>query len=527
LEANLETSADPVLENRPGAKRYALAVLAAVAALALRRILSPILGPEVPFLTLWPAVVFSSWFCGVGPSIVSVLIGAVGAWYWFLPPYHSFMLQTRTFEISGLMGFLVLSALIVAMGESNRQTRIRERKTLAEAAAATAKFRAVFEQTTVFAGVLTLEGVVIEANRLCLEACGYRAEEVLGRPFWETGWFHGSKELQSKVREATLQAAQGTPFHDVFTYYWADESEHIVDFVIHPIRDGEGRVIFLHPTGADITELKTAEESYRKLAEALDLQVRERTKELLQRNFEVLKQSELLRSLSQRLIEIQDQERRKIARELHDSAGQVLAALGMHIQAIVADLRTTSPALAKNADECEQMIRQLSQEIRTISYLLHPPLLDEMGLSSALKWYVQGLAERGGLDISLSIPDDLERFSHELELALFRLVQECLTNVYRHSGSKTAAIGLFVQKQGVHLEVRDEGKGISPEKLAGIQTQGSGVGMQGMRERVRQFHGEMNVQSDDAGTAIRFIFPMQGPEPSRQWRQIGPLQAAE
>jgi len=300
----------------------------------------------------------------------------------------------------------------------------------------------------------------------------------------------------------------------------------LADVAIHPIRDQQGEILFLHPTAVDITDLKRAEENYRTLAETLDAEVRARTIELEERNAEVLKQSELLRHFSQRLMKIQDEERRHIARELHDSAGQLLAALGMNIARIAQHAKENSLQLAEDADDSQRLVQQLSQEIRTMSYLLHPPLLDETGLSEALRWYCQGLMERSGLDISLSIPKDFGRLSREMELVMFRLVQECLTNIHRHSGSKNAVIRVAREEESICLEVHDEGKGISPERLSQIQSQGSGVGMRGMRERVNQFGGQMNVESNGTGTRILFRFPFQASPASQRGNGVPEAQPA-
>ena len=142
-----------------------------------------------------------------------------------------------------------------------------------------------------------------------------------------------------------------------------------------------------------------------------------------------------------------------------------------------------------------------------MSYLLHPPLLDDNGIGEALHWYIRGLEERSGLNVSLVITEDLGRFSHELELSVFRIVQECLTNIHRHSGSKVATIRIARDQQGISLEVRDEGKGISPEKLAQLQAKGGGVGIRGMRERVLQLGGEMRLNSEGNGTLIAITLP--------------------
>jgi two-component system, NarL family, sensor kinase len=168
-------------------------------------------------------------------------------------------------------------------------------------------------------------------------------------------------------------------------------------------------------------------------------------------------------------------------------------------------------------------VQQLHREIRTASYLLHPPLLDESGLSSALRWYVEGLVERSGLAINLDISEDFGRIPGEMELMIFRLVQECLTNIHRHSGSNTAFIRISRDAEAIRVEIGDEGKGFAPEKLAAIQSGGSGVGIRGMRERLRQFHGQLNIDSDRSGTRISVTIPV---PKTAQHNGVEPLQAA-
>jgi signal transduction histidine kinase len=250
------------------------------------------------------------------------------------------------------------------------------------------------------------------------------------------------------------------------------------------------------------------ERRYRELAESLEIQVHARTQQLEQRTAELVKQSEDIRNLSAQLLQIQDEERRHIARELHDSAGQTLAVLGMSLAQLAQQAKATAPDFAGQAETSEGLVQQLQQEIRTASYLLHPPLLDENGLTSALGWYTQGLKERTGLNIVLNVSENFGRIEKDIELVVFRLVQECLTNIHRHSGSKIAAIQLTRGPDGIVLEVRDEGKGISAERLAEIQSGGSGVGIRGMRERVAQFSGTMRIESNSSGTGIHVAIPL-------------------
>ncbi|MFZ0641445.1 MAG: response regulator [Candidatus Acidiferrales bacterium] len=253
---------------------------------------------------------------------------------------------------------------------------------------------------------------------------------------------------------------------------------------------------------------REAAELERKLRTEAESEVRQRTKELEEKTADVLRQSEQLRELSWRLLHTQDEERRHIARELHDSAGQTLAVLGMMISSVVEMARPKIPEVADSAKEIHEVVQQLTKEIRTTSYLLHPPLLDENGLPPALSWYLRGLTERSGMDIGFYISEEFGRLPRDMELVVFRVVQECLTNVHRHSGSKNAAIWITRETDRVLVEVRDEGKGISPERLAEIQSKGSGVGIRGMRERLRQFQGEMIIQSGGAGTTVLVTIPL-------------------
>jgi signal transduction histidine kinase len=285
-----------------------------------------------------------------------------------------------------------------------------------------------------------------------------------------------------------------------------DKTSLDISLTISPVREASGKIIGASKIARDITqrkrierELRDSEERYRTLADALDTQVHFRTRELERRNSE-------LRELSARLMESQDAERRHIARELHDSAGQTLAALGMNLAQLAGDTKA-NPAQAKNIADAEGLFQHLSREIRTTSYLLHPPLLDESGLASALDWYVHGLKERSGLDVELMIPAKFDRLPADMELVIFRIVQESLTNVHRHSGTKNASIRVARQGDKIVVEVQDRGKGMSPEKLAEIQSQGSGVGISGMRERLRHFRGELIVESNSAGTKIVATLP--------------------
>jgi signal transduction histidine kinase len=262
------------------------------------------------------------------------------------------------------------------------------------------------------------------------------------------------------------------------------------------------------------------ERELRQAHDELEKRVMERTAELEQKNLQIVKQAEILeganqglRQLSARLLRVQDDERRRIARDLHDSTGQTLAVLNMNLSALETDAQKISPALARAISENAAIVHQVSDELRTMSYLLHPPLLDEMGLESALRWYVEGFGQRSGVQVHLDWAGDLGRLSRDLETAIFRVVQECLTNIHRHSGSATAAIRLYRCAGSVAIEIEDAGKGISPEKLSKVVSTGMpGLGLRGMRERVQDFGGAFEIASHEKGTHIRVVIPVPATE---------------
>jgi signal transduction histidine kinase len=224
---------------------------------------------------------------------------------------------------------------------------------------------------------------------------------------------------------------------------------------------------------------------------------------------ELHRKTQQLEMLNARMTVLQEEERRRIARELHDSVGQLLAAISINSSFVEAESHKLSPDVAKRVSENAAMVEETSKQIRTISHLLHPPLLDEVGLASALQWYVEGFSKRSKIEAKLDIPQNFAGLSKELELSIFRVVQECLTNIHRHAGSPTAGIRIVQDEACLRVEIEDAGKGIPFEKRSAFGSSAHiGVGLRGMRERLRQLGGTLQVQSNSPGTRVTAILPV-------------------
>jgi signal transduction histidine kinase len=247
-------------------------------------------------------------------------------------------------------------------------------------------------------------------------------------------------------------------------------------------------------------EAEKAKEELRAINENLESRVRQRTAELEHRNLEV-------QELSSRLLQAQDEERRRISRELHDSTGQLLAALSMNLTRLKDENGPATPEGDRLLEDTVSVVEEMSRQLRTMSYLLHPPLLDEAGLTSAVKWYVEGFANRSTIDVRLELPANMARLPQDLETTIFRLIQESLTNIHRHSGSKTAVIRLVRGKQDVRVEIVDEGRGFSSSSADNHHPR-PGVGILGMKERVRRFGGTLEVVSSETGTCVQAKLPV-------------------
>ena len=326
-------------------------------------------------------------------------------------------------------------------------------------------------------------------NSGAAEMYGWRAEEVLG-------------ENVHDLLATTFSESRESVWHVLLAHgVWEGELTHrtkngqeIVVTSKHVLqRDENGVPVRILEINRDITKRKLMEGELKRNQSELEELVDQRTV--------------ALRQLSTQLMHVQDTERRRIARELHDSVGQYLTATKMQLSSLASHVPADGQEILASLQEYVE--RSLS-ETRTLSYLLHPPLLDESGLVSAIKWYAEGFAQRSGIDAKLDLPSDLGRLPETIELALFRILQESLTNVHRHSRSSRVDIGLSREKKKVMLAVKDFGSGMSAETLERFQDKGtnSGVGLVGMRERVKDLGGCFEIKSNHNGTSIFASIPL-------------------
>lgn len=341
--------------------------------------------------------------------------------------------------------------------------------------------------------VLDPAGRVVTWNPGAQALKGYAAEEIVEKHFSK---FYPPEAIQSgwPERELVLAQKEGR-FTDEGWRVKKDGTTFWASVVITPLRSPGGELSGFAKVTQDLTERRRTEER----VQNLNRELRERVGELDEARRTVELRTIELQKLSAQLLQIQDEERRRLARELHDDVGQQLLGLKMLL-----------PDTEVNENIHKQVDNAIST-IRNLSYLLHPPLLDETGLRSALHWYVEGLVKRSNIEISLSItPQNFPRLAPEIETTIFRVVQESLTNVYRHAESESARVEVDKQSERVVVRVRDYGKGLPPETIGKMHSFGLGVGISGMRERLRQFGGELKVSRAEPGTMVEARIPLYG-----------------
>ena len=394
------------------------------------------------------------------------------------------------------------------IGASKIARDVTERKRIEETLRQReSRLRAAFSQTYSFLILLTPDGTIIDANRATIEASGKQREELIGHKFWEFWWSALPDEV-AILKNSVAKAAGGELVREECSFCLPDGTRRFAHRTLNPVVDDAGKLVMIVCTGLDITEQQ-------ELREKLEARVKHRTRELEEKNQELLRQAETVRDLSGRLLRAQDEERRRIARDLHDSSGQILAAVQMILAPLQEQARKLNGDFASGIRQSIELVEQLSKELRTVSYLLHPPLLDEAGLPSALRWYVEGFAQRSKIEVHLEVAPDLGRLPGDMEMTVFRIVQECLTNIHRHSNGKKASIRMLRSDEKICLEIRDNGQGMPVSNMLGPKNGRSsprppraGVGIQGMRERVKQLGGSFEIKSSETGTVVTVSFPL-------------------
>ncbi|MGC2549420.1 MAG: PAS domain S-box protein [Candidatus Sulfotelmatobacter sp.] len=399
------------------------------------------------------------------------------------------------------------------IGASKIARDVTERKRIEETLRQReSRLRAAFSQTYSFLILLTPDGTIIDANRATIEASGKQREELIGHKFWEFWWSALPDEV-AILKNSVAKAAGGELVREECSFCLPDGTRRVAHRTLNPVVDDAGKLVMIVCTGLDITEQQ-------ELREKLEARVKHRTRELEEKNQALLRQAETVRDLSGRLLRAQDEERRRIARDLHDSSGQILAAVQMILAPLQEQARNLNGDFANGIRQSIELVEQLSKELRTVSYLLHPPLLDEAGLPSALRWYVEGFAQRSKIEVQLEVAPDLGRLPGDMEMTVFRIVQECLTNIHRHSSGKKATIRMLRSDEKICLEIQDNGQGMPISNMPASNMLGSkngrssarppraGVGIQGMRERVKQLGGSFEIKSAETGTVVTVSFPL-------------------
>jgi PAS domain S-box-containing protein len=343
--------------------------------------------------------------------------------------------------------------------------------------------------------VLDPEGHVLTWNSGAKAIKGYTKEEIVGKHF---SVFYPQESIDSHwpERELALAEKQGR-FRDEGLRVKKDGSTFWASVTLTALREPDGRLYGFAKVTQDLTARRDAEERL----QTLNRELRTRVQQLDEARRIVELRTMELQKLSGTLLQIQDEERRRIARELHDDLAQHVTAVKMEIDA------------SGRSKQLSDAMGAILQKIRETSYLLHPPLLDEAGLRAALHWYVDGLMQRSKLQISLTFhPDILSGVPKEIEMTIFRIIQEALANVYRHAESDSARVEVIGQSDQIIVRVRDYGKGISP-RIARMESSAQlGVGITGMRERIRQIGGDLSVSRAEPGTLVEAKIPLMGAE---------------
>jgi len=500
--------------------RYGCALLGITLATGLRLLFDPILGDKFPFATMLFGVMVASWYGGFGPAVVATLLGALASARFLLPPRGSFAIEG--FDNQAGMGlYLAMSVGICLLGgamrraqrrseenaqelsvrqkeielgtQERQQAQERERQLLTDASTADAKFRAFFEQGPLFAGIMTLDGTLVEPNRLALEACGYTREQVVGKPFWECPYWNESPELMQQIQQATAQAAAGQTYRAEMPYFVADGSQRMVDFILLPIKNESGRVLFLAPTGNDITHRHQLESELRSLAAHLAEADRRKDEFLatlaheLRNPLAPLRNGLQLMRLSEGEPELVEQARSMMERQL------------THLVRLIDDLMDVN------------RITQGKLELRK----------ERLQLAAVVDIAVEtshAIIERMGHHLTVALPQQPVFIEADLT-RLAQVVSNLLHNAAKYS-DPGSHIWLTAGQQGndVVVSVRDDGIGIAADKLSSIfemfsqvdhsleRSQGGlGIGLTLVKWVIEMHGGKIEAKSQGPGAGSEFV----------------------
>lgn len=359
-------------------------------------------------------------------------------------------------------------------------------------------YRVLVESMNEGAATVNWGGDVLYANRRLAEMLATPLEQLISSPLCDV-----IRSVDLLTLNRCLGLARTVPQKLACDLHMSNGCLLPVNLSLSPMQQNDFHGICVIAT--DLTQQKLREAQL-----ALEVTQRQRAEEAL------LQEEQSLRELSGRLLRLQDDERRRIARDLHDTTGQKVVALTLELSMIEAKLGNLPPEVKTILQECRELADEVSTDIRTLSYVLHPPLLDEAGLYSAARWFVDGFVRRSRIKVELDLPPDLGRMPQELELTLFRILQESLTNVHRHANSPNAWVKIALDKTSVTLEVKDEGRVSKPIAVSTAEKSIEllGVGVRGMQERVRQLGGRLELRSGSKGTVMRATLPLAPASPT-------------
>ena len=386
-----------------------------------------------------------------------------------------------------------VDALVVSEGAANRVFTLQ---------GAEHPYRVMVQAMNEGAATLTREGLLLFANPRFAQMLHLPQERLVGASLWDF-----VQELECEDRHQLLLRVQKRPVQVECVLHVAGGQSLPVYLSFSPLLENGFEGICVIAT--DLTGQKKRAQELAEANEALRNEVAQR----LRAEQALRREEESLRQLSARLLTLQDEERRRIARDLHESTGQKVAALCLDLTLAIQLAGQISPSAREALQQAVGLAEEITTDIRTMAYLLHPPLLDEVGLRSAARWYVDGFARRTKIQVDLELPSKLPRLSADVEIALFRILQEGLTNVHRHSGSSTASVHFYLGDHSIDLEIVDHGQPSQQQsrRLLSQDVQLIGFGIRGMRERVRQLGGTLEIKSTPGGTSVRASLPHRTP----------------